>query len=219
MEKVQGFREGDHPLGRVATAVWDGHVFINLAAEPRPFSEHLAGLDVKFRPWGMEALKLVERRTYHLRANWKLVIQNYSECLHCPIVHPLLNRQSHYMSGENEPPRPTYLGGRMDLRDGMQTLSLDGQTNRAPLPGLSSEDCRHVYYYALLPNLLLNLHPDYMLTFALWPKASTARTSSASGTSIRTRSRSPDSIRRGRSSSGTSPIARTGSCPISRRRA
>jgi Rieske 2Fe-2S family protein len=37
------------------------------------------------------------------------VVQNYSECLHCPIVHPLLNRQSHYMSGDNEPPQPTYL--------------------------------------------------------------------------------------------------------------
>ena len=88
MEKVQGFREADHPLGRVATAVWDGHVFINLAADPRPFAEHLAGLDRKFRPWGMESLKRVERRVYHLKANWKLVIQNYSECLHCPIVHP-----------------------------------------------------------------------------------------------------------------------------------
>ncbi len=158
-------------MGRVATAVWDGHIFINLAATPMPFAEHLAGLDLKFRPWGMEALTLVERRTYHLKANWKLVIQNYSECLHCPIVHPLLNRQSHYMSGDNEPPRPTYLGGRMDLRDGVATLSLDGQTNRAALPGLSADDCRHVYYYALLPNLLLNLHPDYMLTFALWPRA------------------------------------------------
>jgi Rieske 2Fe-2S family protein len=28
-----------------------------------------------------------------------------------------------------------------------------------------------VYYYAVLPNMLLNLHPDYMLTFTLWPLA------------------------------------------------
>ncbi len=171
MDQVQGFRESDHPLGRVATAVWDGHIFINLAANPTPFADHLAGLDVKFRPWGMEALRLVERRTYQLKANWKLVIQNYSECLHCPIVHPVLNRQSHYLSGDNEAPQPTYLGGRMDLREGIATLSLDGQTNCSPLPGLSAEDRRRVYYYCLLPNLLLNLHPDYMLTFAVWPQA------------------------------------------------
>jgi Rieske 2Fe-2S family protein len=171
MDKVPDFREADYPLRRVHVETWDGHVFINLAERPLPFAEHLAGLPAKFRAWGMQDLKLVERRTYHLEANWKLVIQNYSECLHCPLVHPQLHRQSHYMSGENDPPAPTYLGGRMDLREGMRTLTLDGTENRSCLPGLSEDDRRHVYYYCILPNLLLNLHPDYMLTFTLWPLA------------------------------------------------
>ncbi len=171
MEKVAGFRMEDHPLGSVASATWDGHIFINLSPQPIPFDEHLAGLDKKFAPWQMAGLKRVERRVYHAKANWKLIFQNYSECLHCPIAHPLLNKLSHYMSGDNEPPQPTYLGGRMDLRPGVKTLTMDGQTNRDPFPGISAEDARHVYYYALLPNFLLNLHPDYMLTFQLWPIA------------------------------------------------
>jgi len=171
MEKVQGFCESDYPLNAVATAVWDGHIFINLSVRPIPFEQHLAGLDRKFQPWRMAELQMVERRRYHLKANWKLIIQNYSECLHCPIVHPLLQKQSHYMSGDNEPPQPTYLGGRMDLREGVQTLTMDGTTKRCSLPGLSADDQRHVYYYCLLPNFFLNLHPDYMLTFTMWPKA------------------------------------------------
>jgi Rieske 2Fe-2S family protein len=171
MEKVQGFCEADYPLNAVATSLWDGHIFINLSARPEPFAQHLAGLDQKFKPWRMDELQTVERRVYYLRTNWKLIIQNYSECLHCPIVHPLLQKQSHYMSGENEPPQPTYLGGRMDLREGVKSLTMDGATSRCPLPGLSSEDQRHVYYYCLLPNFFLNLHPDYMLTFTLWPRA------------------------------------------------
>jgi glycine betaine catabolism A len=171
MEKVQCFREADYPLNAVASAVWDGHIFINLSARPVPFSEHLAGLDKKFAPWGMSELQMVERRIYQLKANWKLIIQNYSECLHCPIVHPLLNKQSHYMSGDNEPAQPTYLGGRMDLRDGVQSLTMDGTSSRCNLPGLSSDDQRHVYYYCVLPNFFLNLHPDYMLTFTVWPRA------------------------------------------------
>jgi Rieske 2Fe-2S family protein len=171
MDEVAGFAEADYPLRPVATAEWDGHVFIHLGPSPGPFADHVAGLDRKFAPWGMADLRRVERRVYELRANWKLVIQNYSECLHCPIAHPLLQKHSHYLSGDNEPPRPSYLGGRMDLREGVETLSLDGRSGRAPLPGLCAEDGRHVYYYALLPNLLLNLHPDYMLTFTLWPRA------------------------------------------------
>jgi Rieske 2Fe-2S family protein len=146
-------------------------VFINLGDDPPPLTEQLAGLPAKFRPWRMEELRTVEHRAYSLQANWKLVFQNYSECLHCPIVHPLLQKQSHYLSGDNEPPAPTYPGGRMELREGVETLSLDGKTNRGCLAELSPDDRRRVYYYAILPNLLLSLHPDYMLTSTLWPRA------------------------------------------------
>jgi len=171
MDKVEGFRECDYPLVRVHTAEWDGHLFISLADEPPPFEAHLAGLDRKFRPWRMAELRRVERRLYHLNANWKLIIQNYSECLHCPVAHPLFNRYSHYLSGENEPPGPSWLGGRMDLKDGIKSLTADGQSSWSCLPGLDPQDRRRVYYYALLPNLLLTLHPDYMLTSVLWPRA------------------------------------------------
>jgi Rieske 2Fe-2S family protein len=171
MDRVAGFRREDHPLRAIATAVWDGHVFLNLAARPLPFAEHLGGLAEKFRPWRMEELRRVERRAYQVQANWKLIIQNYSECLHCPIAHPQLQKHSHYLSGANEPPRPTYLGGRMDLREGVETLTLDGTMRRGCLPGLPAAERRHVYYYAVLPNLLLSLHPDYLLTSTLWPVA------------------------------------------------
>jgi Rieske 2Fe-2S family protein len=171
MDQTEGFSEADYPLVPVSVELWDGHIFINFAERPVPLSEHLAELPEKFRPWRMEELRLGRRIVYDLRANWKLVIQNYSECIHCPIIHPVLNRHSHYLSGENEPPQPAYLGGRMDLRDSAVTLTMDGTTRRSCLPGLGDENKRQVYYYAILPNLLLNLHPDYMLTFALWPRA------------------------------------------------
>jgi Rieske 2Fe-2S family protein len=171
MEKVEGFEPADYPLGAVAVATWAGHLFVNLAARPVPFAEHLAGLDARFAAWAMDEMRVVERRRYELRANWKLVIQNYHECLHCPTAHPQLQRLSHYLSGDNEPPQPTYLGARMDLREGVATLSNSDLPRRPPLPGLSEEQRRSVYYYALLPNLLLNLHPDYVVTFRLDPRA------------------------------------------------
>jgi len=43
--------------------------------------------------------------------------------------------------------------------------------SRAFLPGLSAEDRRRVYYYAIFPNMLLSLHPDYMMVHTLWPLA------------------------------------------------
>ncbi len=171
MDKTCGFSLLDHPLQPVAVDTWDGHVFINFAADPAPLSEHLADLPQKFKPWGMEHLQQAAEIVYSINANWKLIIQNYSECLHCPLLHPQLQQLSHYMSGENDPPQPTYLGGRMDLREGIATLSQDGASPWAALPGLGRNEQRGIYYYAILPNLLLNLHPQYMLTFTLWPQA------------------------------------------------
>ena len=119
----------------------------------------------------MEDLRLGHRIVYDVRANWKLIVQNYNECLHCPNLHPALNKLSHYLSGENEPLQPTYMGGRMDLRPGVETMSMDGTCPRAFLPGLSAEERRRVYYYAIFPNMLLSLHPDYMMVHTLWPLA------------------------------------------------
>ena len=119
----------------------------------------------------MEQLRLGHRIVYDVAANWKLIIQNYSECLHCPGVHPALQRLSHFLSSENEPANPSYLGGSMDLREGIDTLSMDGQRHRPCLPGLPAEEHRRVHFYAVLPNLLLSLHPDYVMTHTLWPRA------------------------------------------------
>ena len=171
MEEVPHFRKQDYPLQAVHAAEWDGHVFLNLSASPGPLAAQLGPLADKFRDWRMADLRLGRRIVYDVKANWKLIIQNYNECLHCPNLHPALNKLSHYLSGENEPLRPTYMGGRMDLRPGVQTLTWDGTCSREFLPGLSAEDRRRVYYYAIFPNMLLSLHPDYMLVHTLWPIA------------------------------------------------
>ena len=171
MDDVPHFRKEDYPLRKVHADTWDGHVFLNLTESPRRLAEQLGELVPKFRSWRMEELRLGHRITYDVKANWKLVIQNYNECLHCPNLHPALNKLSHYLSGENEPLRPTYMGGRMDLRPGVATLSMDGTCPREFLPGLPDDDRRRVYYYAIFPNMLLSLHPDYMMVHTLWPIA------------------------------------------------
>jgi len=171
MDEVPHFEKADYPLQAVHADEWDGHVFLNLDSRPEPLQAQLGSLVQKFRDWRMSELRLGRRIVYDVKANWKLIIQNYNECLHCPNLHPALNKLSHYLSGENEPLQSTYMGGRMDLRPGVETLSTDGSCPRAFLPGLSAEDRRRVYYYAIFPNMLLSLHPDYMMTHTLWPRA------------------------------------------------
>ena len=165
------FSRAEYPLNAVGAEVWDGHIFINLGQHPSPLAAQLAGLPEKFARWRMQDLRLGHRITYDVKANWKLIVLNYNECLHCPVLHPALNRLTEYLGADNEPPAPTYIGGAMGFRGGAETMSSDGKRRRDCLPGLDDEARQLVYYYAIYPNFLLSLHPDYMMTHTLWPKA------------------------------------------------
>ncbi len=171
MEEGGEFCREDYPLNKVHAAEWDGHVFINLDPTAAPLDVQLADLPQKFVPWRMADLKLHRRIVYDVKANWKLNMLNYNECLHCPVLHPALNRLTHYLGADNETPQPTYIGGAMGFRDGAQTMSLDGKLRRDYLPKLNDEERQKVCYYSIFPNFLLSLHPDYMMTATLWPKA------------------------------------------------
>jgi Rieske 2Fe-2S family protein len=171
MEGTPCFHKEDYPLRAVGVDLWDGHIFLNMADAPDPLIAQLGSLPGKFQPWQMGALRRGARIVYDVAANWKLIIQNYSECLHCPIIHPALQKLSHYLSGVNDPPGSMAMGGWMLLREGVETLTFDGRRHRALLPALDPEERRRVYYYAILPNLLLSLHPDYVMTHTLWPRA------------------------------------------------
>jgi glycine betaine catabolism A len=167
----ENFSRDEYPLHKISTSVWDGHIFINLAKDPKPLLTQLADLPQKFSRWRMGELGLYRRISYEVQANWKLIMLNYNECLHCPVLHPALNAISDYLSGNNDQPNESYIGGSMEFRGDAKTMSTDGKLRRAYLPGLTEEECSKVYYYAVYPNLLLSLHPDYMMTHILFPRA------------------------------------------------
>jgi Rieske 2Fe-2S family protein len=166
-----GFSRADYPLKSVALDTWEGHIFLNFATDPRPLAAQLGDLPARFAAWRMAELRLHRRIVYDAKANWKLIVANYNECLHCPLIHPTLNRLTDYLGADNQPPSTDYIGGAMGFRGGAETMSFGGIRKRAYLPGLSEEQRKIVNYYAIFPNLLLALHPDYVMAHTLWPKA------------------------------------------------
>jgi Rieske 2Fe-2S family protein len=115
----------------------------------------------------------VARMEYLVEANWKLIHENYQECYHCPEIHPELCRVSSPSSGLNLDATGMWIGGWLDLEKDVVTMSLTGRGGAPKLPGLSAEQAHRVYYFALSPNLLISLHPDYVLTHRLEPLSPT----------------------------------------------
>jgi glycine betaine catabolism A len=163
---VPGFSAADHGLVPLPLHEWHGWVFVNASADAAGFDVHVGALAELVAPYAPERLKLAARHEYEVRANWKVIIENYHECYHCPHIHPELCAVSPPNSGDNYDLPGAWVGGSMDLRDGMETMSLDGRSGGRFLPGV---DRRRVLYVSLLPDLLLSLHPDYVMTHRLRP--------------------------------------------------
>ncbi len=171
-KKVPGFDFGSWGLASLPVTEWHGLVFVDASGGAAPaLDESLAKLDEIIAPYEPERLVTAGRHSYDAAANWKILTENYHECYHCPSIHPELCRVSPPKSGENYAADGPWVGGWMDLRDGMATMSLSGSSDGVPLRGLDAQGLRTVIYVNILPNVLLSLHPDYVMTHRLVPVA------------------------------------------------
>jgi Rieske 2Fe-2S family protein len=166
-----GFVPDHWGLVELPVAQWHGLVFVDGSGSAAPLADSLATLAELVAPYEPERLVVAGRHDYEVAANWKILTENYHECYHCPTIHPELCRVSSPKSGVNLAAPGTWVGGWMDLRDGMATMSLDGTSQGLPLRGLDPATRRSVLYVNVFPNLLLSLHPDYVMAHRLTPLA------------------------------------------------
>jgi glycine betaine catabolism A len=170
MDKVEGFDKAAHSLHPVSLALWEGFIFLSLAAQPTPFESVFAPLAGKFAHWNLPNLRSARRIEYDVRANWKLIFENYSECYHCPLVHPGLSKLTPYDSAENDLCEGPFLGGFMPITKG-RSLTMSGNACALPIGDIKGEDHHRVFYYSIFPNMLLSMHPDYVMVHQVWPQA------------------------------------------------
>jgi glycine betaine catabolism A len=168
---IEGFSKSDYPLHSVGIESWEGFLFINLAEEPEAFSEAYQPLIGRFSRFNLTKLAVARTIEYEVRANWKLLFQNYSECYHCGPVHPPLAKLTPPTSGENDLIEGPFTGGFMVINEDHQSLTMSGRSCGVMVGDLPEEDLNRVYYYAIFPNMLLSLHPDYVMFHTLWPEA------------------------------------------------
>jgi phenylpropionate dioxygenase-like ring-hydroxylating dioxygenase large terminal subunit len=167
-QDVEEFDRGEYGLVALPAEVWQGWVFVNATADAGPFVTHAGALDELVAPYGPGDLVLGARHAYEIAANWKIVCENYHECYHCPLIHPELCQVSPPTSGRNYDLPGAWVGGTMELDEGAATMSLTGESDGVPIAGV---DPREVRYLGLFPNLLVSLHPDYVMTHRLLPLA------------------------------------------------
>lgn len=151
------FPKAELGLRRASAATWGPFLFAHLDPEAPPLEQHLADVPglVAGAQIDVDDLRFAFRVEYDVECNWKVAIENYLECYHCPTAHPgfsdVLDTQmeayrltvSDSFAWQNGPLRPLPAGAA--ARD-------DGYTGR-------DGDVPEGRYFMLFPSLKFNINP------------------------------------------------------------
>ena len=89
IEDIENFDKQDFCLMPVQVEEFCSLIFINLDPEAAPLSEQSGDLAQEITSYApdLDRLTFAHRLTYKIKANWKVVVDNFLECYHCPVAH------------------------------------------------------------------------------------------------------------------------------------
>jgi Rieske 2Fe-2S family protein len=172
------FRREHYGLHAVAVDEWAGSVFVNLLGESAaPLREGLGSVPEELAHWPLAELRVGHRAEREVACNWKVFWENFSECFHCPGVHPeLCELVPIYGRGLQSPADdPAYVAPpgppARALAAGAVTWSLDGQPVGAAFPALDeAERAAGQTFGVLRPGAFLVAHVDYARIVRVLPR-------------------------------------------------
>ena len=167
------FDRGAHGLAPVSAEVWNSFLFLNLSRDPGPIwaDVPLGTLD----NWPMADLVTGHAWESEIDCNWKGFWENYSECLHCPGIHPELCERV-----------PVYGRGIMGASEALGWTPEDAAApalrgdavswtpNGAPcgpvFPGLTEAERRAGYQFVTMwPSAYVVAHVDHVRSVRIVP--------------------------------------------------
>jgi choline monooxygenase len=152
MKNEPGFDTTQFSLHQAQIDTWGPFIFVNPDKNAAPLKHVLGELPELLKATGLRLneVKWRVRRTYEIAANWKVVVDNYLECYHCPVAHPGFSSVidvNNYTVTEYE---------YFSTQGGPKKKA--GKTGKAEIYSTSGE-VKDGFYAYLWPNFTLNVYP------------------------------------------------------------
>lgn len=188
----EGFCKDTYNLRSVHVKEVEGLIFISLADTAPDFTAIQKSIAPYAKPYKINEAKVASIKHYTLRANWKLVAENFRECYHCGGAHPeycgaviganlredtnelTLSKQKEWSANglatelvEVTPGTTTY-AIRYPLRPGIESYSVDGKKISIPMGNHKNHDAG-VVGLVNYPNFWMDAVSDYIWTMRVTP--------------------------------------------------
>jgi Rieske 2Fe-2S family protein len=154
-----------------------GCLWVNLDSDGMAFEDdvtrqivHRMGDSERIDAWELDRLTTGRRIVYDVKANWKLIIENFQECYHCTSIHPELTDvipefRGGVASQANGP------GYGSSIGEQIEGFTFDGRPGLEPLPNVPEADRRRYYGMTITPTAFINLIGDHAIVHHIIPLA------------------------------------------------
>jgi len=176
LTKMPDIDRVDYGLRTIAVREWLGYVWVCLADEPPSFDETVRGAVVErlgdlesLENYQIEDLAVGRRIVYDVKANWKLIIENFMECYHCATIHPELTEVlPEFADGYAA---QYFVGHGAEFAADVKGFTVDGSEGVDRIPGVSEDQDRRYYAITIRPQAFVNLVPDHVIFHRMFPMA------------------------------------------------
>jgi choline monooxygenase len=169
MGDVRAFDKADYGLYPVRVERFGCLVFVNLDPDAAPLAAQLGDLPERLAGYRLEEWRLVREKAYEIRANYKLIGENFMEYYHLPWVHPGLVKVSPMKSHYRWQGPGMYTG--MTTTPIAQNADSGGWKGLPPIGGLEGDDAVSARFAWLFPNTALNVLPNHLFVMLTRPVA------------------------------------------------
>ncbi|MFJ9725637.1 aromatic ring-hydroxylating dioxygenase subunit alpha [Streptomyces sp. NPDC101209] len=174
LTKMPDVGRTEYGLASVAVREWLGYVWVCLAENPPSFDEDVIGAVVErlgdvesIEHYDIDNLSVGRRITYDVKANWKLIIENFMECYHCATIHPELTEVlPEFADGYAA---QYYVGHGAEFGEEVRGFTVDGGEGLDRIPGVGDEQDRRYYAITVKPQVFINLVPDHVIFHRMYP--------------------------------------------------
>ena len=172
-EREPGFDLSGISLLPVAVDTWGPFVFVNPDADAGPLADTLGAVPQFVAESGvdLDTLRFHSHHEWEQPVNWKVALENYLECYHCPVAHPGFSK----VIDVNPDAYRLVLAGLTSSQIGsVRTAALDG---RSAVPYDPRGDVEQSQYHFLWPNTTINIVPGPQnLSIERWVPVGTTKT-------------------------------------------
>ena len=179
---IQSFKKQKYSLKKVNHFIWKGLVFINFDSRAKfKLNDVFQYTDPTIEKLNLEKFVIGHIWKKVVNCNWKIYWENYSECLHCPNIHPELSElvplyQRRLVDIKDHPQwqilkdqnfNEKYQGG---LKKGSETWSYDGSAQGRPIKEIKDDLLsRGQIYISTWPTMFLGIYGDHIRVVRLIP--------------------------------------------------